>query len=144
MGEYDYRSYIRKTVIQGKQIRYACNKSYKVKNGPPGATCVHGEWRPRKMPVCEPEASLLEIEDNESTLGDADGLRKCDHPGNPVHGELVQKPGVDKYHYLVGDILEFRCNEGYRLIGKSHIKCKNNGQWSREVPRCEGMGRYRT
>lgn len=51
MGLYDYRPYVKK-IINNKQIMYDCDKGYVLGEGPPGATCVGGLWRPTDMPKC--------------------------------------------------------------------------------------------
>lgn len=49
MGLYDYRPYVKK-VANNKQIMYDCEKGYVLAEGPPGATCVGGQWSPRELP----------------------------------------------------------------------------------------------
>ncbi|KAK9874005.1 hypothetical protein WA026_002356 [Henosepilachna vigintioctopunctata] len=51
MGLYDYRPYVRK-VVNNKQIMYDCDKGYVLSEGPPGATCIGGQWSPRQLPTC--------------------------------------------------------------------------------------------
>ncbi|XP_017775518.1 PREDICTED: CUB and sushi domain-containing protein 3 isoform X2 [Nicrophorus vespilloides] len=51
MGLYDYRPYVRK-VINNKQIMYDCDKGYILNEGPPGATCIGGNWSPKQLPKC--------------------------------------------------------------------------------------------
>ncbi|XP_053618316.1 uncharacterized protein Hasp isoform X2 [Plodia interpunctella] len=51
MGLYDYRPYVKK-VVNNKQIMYECEKGYVLSEGPPGATCVGGHWRPTELPKC--------------------------------------------------------------------------------------------
>lgn len=51
MGLYDYRPYVKK-IINNKQIMYDCDKGYVLGEGPPGATCVGGLWRPTELPKC--------------------------------------------------------------------------------------------
>ncbi|XP_026477208.1 CUB and sushi domain-containing protein 1-like [Ctenocephalides felis] len=54
MGLYDYRPYVRK-VINNKQIMYDCDKGYVLsERGPPGATCIGGNWSPKELPSCLP------------------------------------------------------------------------------------------
>lgn len=76
MGLYDYRPYVRKVnitkqcnyycfygksvkfyldnyvfqVVNNKQIMYDCDKGYVLLEGPPGATCIGGQWSPRELP----------------------------------------------------------------------------------------------
>ncbi|XP_025833136.1 sushi, von Willebrand factor type A, EGF and pentraxin domain-containing protein 1 isoform X2 [Agrilus planipennis] len=51
MGLYDYRPYVKK-IKNNKQIMYDCDKGYVLTEGPPGATCVGGTWRPQELPKC--------------------------------------------------------------------------------------------
>ena len=53
MGVYDYRPYVKK-VPNNKQIMYDCDKGYVLSEGPPGATCIGGNWSPRELPACLP------------------------------------------------------------------------------------------
>ncbi|KAF2349075.1 Sushi/SCR/CCP domain [Trinorchestia longiramus] len=57
MGMYDYRAYVKK-VRNNRQIRYACNKGFYLRDGPPGATCVAGRWSPAKLPRFSVESTL--------------------------------------------------------------------------------------
>lgn len=49
MGLYDYRPYVRK-VTNNKQVMYDCAKGYVLEEGPPGATCIGGNWSPKQLP----------------------------------------------------------------------------------------------
>ncbi|GFX76377.1 protein lev-9 [Trichonephila clavipes] len=49
MGMYDYRPYVKK-VTNNRQIMYECHRHFTLVDGPPGATCVDGQWSPKKMP----------------------------------------------------------------------------------------------
>ncbi|GIY81913.1 protein lev-9 [Caerostris extrusa] len=51
MGMYDYRPYVKK-VTNNRQIMYECHRHYTLVEGPPGATCVDGQWSPKQMPRC--------------------------------------------------------------------------------------------
>ncbi|XP_054009771.1 uncharacterized protein LOC128893059 [Hylaeus anthracinus] len=53
MGVYDYRPYVKK-VVNNKQIMYDCDKGYVLDDGPTGATCIGGYWRPKTLPKCIP------------------------------------------------------------------------------------------
>lgn len=48
---YDYRPYVKK-VTNNKQILFECERGYHIINGPPGATCVDGQWSPQTLPQC--------------------------------------------------------------------------------------------
>jgi hypothetical protein len=49
MGLYDYRPYVKK-VTNNKQIMYDCDKGFVLADGPPGATCIGGNWSPQQLP----------------------------------------------------------------------------------------------
>ncbi|XP_015605333.1 uncharacterized protein LOC107272574 isoform X2 [Cephus cinctus] len=51
MGVYDYRSYV-KRIVNNKQIMYDCDRGYVLSEGPPGATCIGGNWSPKELPTC--------------------------------------------------------------------------------------------
>ena len=51
MGMYDYRPYV-KRIFNNKQILYECDKGFTLDNGPPGSTCVDGQWSPKEFPKC--------------------------------------------------------------------------------------------
>lgn len=56
----------------------------------------------------------------------------CGHPSTPrngtVHGERTTYP----------NILRFRCDEGFTLLGSTMRKCRTNGTWSGVHPICQG------
>ena len=49
MGMYIYRPYVKK-VHNNRQIRFECNRGFFLSEGPPGATCVAGQWSPNTLP----------------------------------------------------------------------------------------------
>ena len=50
LGLHEYRSYV-KNVATNRQLTYECDKGYLLK-GPPGSTCLNGEWLPSELPKC--------------------------------------------------------------------------------------------
>ncbi|NWX49648.1 CR1L protein, partial [Steatornis caripensis] len=59
----------------------------------------------------------------------------CTYPGEPANGRLVLGEKL-----AFGSAVNFTCNTGYRLVGKSQIQCViKNGvvQWDRDIPICE-------
>uniref|UniRef100_M4AIH9 CUB and Sushi multiple domains 3 n=1 Tax=Xiphophorus maculatus TaxID=8083 RepID=M4AIH9_XIPMA len=54
----------------------------------------------------------------------------CGDPGTPLYG---YKEGNG---FLNGDILRFKCQFGFELIGERMITCQNNNQWSANIPIC--------
>lgn len=39
-------------------------------------------------------------------------------------------------NFTVGSTLEFKCREGYSLIGQKYLKCLSTGKWSHVPPTC--------
>uniref|UniRef100_A0A3Q2Q9C4 CUB and Sushi multiple domains 3 n=1 Tax=Fundulus heteroclitus TaxID=8078 RepID=A0A3Q2Q9C4_FUNHE len=54
----------------------------------------------------------------------------CGDPGTPLYG---YKEGGG---FLNGDVLRFKCQFGFELIGERMITCQNNNQWSANIPIC--------
>ncbi|XP_027868692.1 CUB and sushi domain-containing protein 3-like isoform X5 [Xiphophorus couchianus] len=54
----------------------------------------------------------------------------CGDPGTPLYG---YKEGNG---FLNGDVLRFKCQFGFELIGERMITCQNNNQWSANIPIC--------
>ncbi|XP_051891788.1 complement factor B-like isoform X2 [Pristis pectinata] len=44
--------------------------------------------------------------------------------------------------YKVNESINFRCFDGFQLIGSSSTTCLPNGQWSGKVPRCNTIGTF--
>ena len=52
----------------------------------------------------------------------------CKEPVAPNYGYIVSTG--QKHNYNVGDIIIFKCNRGYEMVGSS------NGHWSSQPPVC--------
>ncbi|XP_038063302.1 sushi, von Willebrand factor type A, EGF and pentraxin domain-containing protein 1-like [Patiria miniata] len=91
----------------GSVARFTCDPGYSLV-GAVVITCNNGQWN-RPVPYCFADCMAVEAPSNA-------GVR-----GGTGHG----------------DVIYFRCLEGFQLIGKSMITCQD-GAWSDEYPRCEG------
>ena len=62
----------------------------------------------------------------------------CDHPHNPEYGHCdVSGKGY-------GAKATYRCNDGYQLYGKHHVrKCLKGGYWSGKAPLCKKIGKLK-
>ncbi len=58
----------------------------------------------------------------------------CRFPGDPRFGNTIATQGSQ-----LGAELEYRCNDGYRLVGATGAVCMSNGQWSHPKPQCVGQ-----
>ncbi|XP_072007404.1 CUB and sushi domain-containing protein 3 isoform X6 [Engystomops pustulosus] len=54
----------------------------------------------------------------------------CGDPGTPLYG-IREGDGFSN-----GDVLRFECQFGFELIGQKSITCKENNQWSANIPIC--------
>ncbi|KAI1888389.1 hypothetical protein AGOR_G00184640 [Albula goreensis] len=58
---------------------------------------------------------------------------KCKDPGYPEFGHR------DGSIFMMGSEVVFTCEEGYELIGSSHITCSELGSWDRPFPYCKAL-----
>nr|XP_046174411.1 sushi, von Willebrand factor type A, EGF and pentraxin domain-containing protein 1-like isoform X1 [Oncorhynchus gorbuscha] len=58
---------------------------------------------------------------------------KCENPGAPEFG---YKDGIN---FLMGSEVVFTCEEGYELIGPSHVLCLETGSWNGVFPYCRAL-----
>ena len=56
----------------------------------------------------------------------------CPSPLPPLNGKVM-----DNGHYLVGNTVQYSCNEGFVLIGEPIIRCTESGLWSHAPPFCK-------
>ncbi|RNA35799.1 von Willebrand factor type EGF and pentraxin domain-containing 1 [Brachionus plicatilis] len=71
LAEYTYHPYM-SNLGQNKQIRYECDKSFKLM-GPNGSTCINGNWKPNiKLVKCVKVNHLSEINLNDTLKTELD------------------------------------------------------------------------
>ncbi|XP_064199795.1 sushi, von Willebrand factor type A, EGF and pentraxin domain-containing protein 1 isoform X2 [Anguilla rostrata] len=58
---------------------------------------------------------------------------KCKDPGFPEFGHR------DGSNFIMGSEVVFTCEEGYELIGSSHITCLESGTWDLPFPYCRAL-----
>ncbi|XP_078664783.1 sushi, von Willebrand factor type A, EGF and pentraxin domain-containing protein 1-like [Branchiostoma floridae x Branchiostoma belcheri] len=56
--------------------------------------------------------------------------KKCPTLSIPANGQMTGGT-------VVGDLLRFTCNLGYRLVGNSRLLCQDNKSWNGSRPNCE-------
>ncbi|XP_072046868.1 hyalin-like [Amphiura filiformis] len=53
-----------------------------------------------------------------------------------------EPPAAPQFGFIVSsnctDVI-YQCDEGYRVIGESHLQCGNDGNWNNMVPSCEAI-----
>ncbi|XP_035229458.1 sushi, von Willebrand factor type A, EGF and pentraxin domain-containing protein 1-like isoform X2 [Stegodyphus dumicola] len=154
MGMYDYRPYV-KRVTNNRQIMYECHRHYTLKDGPPGATCVDGQWSPKQLPRCVRGShpvlttqrrrrrelfrwrmrrlDIRDVENKEEQSKEILINANCHQlPEKPKHG-LVVASGTDH-----GVKVFFICKKGYQLIGSNVTECYD-GQWTTPTPVCRDI-----
>ncbi|NWH39206.1 C4BPA protein, partial [Chloropsis hardwickii] len=63
--------------------------------------------------------------------------KACSYPGEPAHGRLVLPA-----EFTFGSTVNFTCNTGYRLTGRSEIECVLRNEvltWDRDIPTCQAI-----
>ncbi|XP_078247959.1 complement receptor type 1 isoform X3 [Pogona vitticeps] len=100
----------------GSSVTYQCRPGY-IK--PPGlkytSTCLQNQTWSIVRELCQ--------------------KRTCAHPGEPENGRLISSG-----NFLFGSRVNYICEEGYRLIGKSSRMCviRDKGvQWTGNIPLCQ-------
>nr|XP_039250838.1 mannan-binding lectin serine protease 2-like [Styela clava] len=57
------------------------------------------------------------------------------NPKAPENGKITSIKKKENYEFE--DVVTFKCDIGYRLIGKKKIECLSNGKWSDPEPKCQ-------
>ena len=46
--------------------------------------------------------------------------------------------GGESSSYLLNSVIEFACDDGYKLYGSASMSCQEDGSWNGKTPTCEG------
>ncbi|XP_013386423.1 uncharacterized protein LOC106155927 [Lingula anatina] len=65
-----------------------------------------------------------------SSISECLPIKACVDPGVPQHGERYG----DEFN--PGRTVYFKCDDGFRMVGKPSLKCMDSGVWSGSTPRC--------
>ncbi|VDN02323.1 unnamed protein product [Thelazia callipaeda] len=130
MGAYDYAQYISE-VEEGRSISFQCKKGY-VLLGSPKATCVNGDWMPRKKPKCVSQTHPM-------VEGQISWMRfRRSVPCEPIVIDYKRKIYITKGGQIPREIL-VTCSKGFHLESSPTngvvVKCRN-GKWIPQVPQC--------
>uniref|UniRef100_A0AAY4CTR2 Sushi, von Willebrand factor type A, EGF and pentraxin domain-containing protein 1 n=1 Tax=Denticeps clupeoides TaxID=299321 RepID=A0AAY4CTR2_9TELE len=137
----------------GSSVVYQCRPGFYLL-GEPKMLCTNsGKWA-GNPPACldVDECALGSDCDEHASCQNADGSHictciypysgdgrnctepvKCKNPGNPEFGHR------DGSIFIMGSVVVFTCEEGYELIGSSHVTCSEAGTWDRELPYCRAL-----
>ncbi|NXK48415.1 CFAH factor, partial [Chauna torquata] len=98
----------------GTQVTYRCRPGY-IKYGRILFECDDGVWKQRL-----PQAECRN--------------KPCGHPGDTEFGSFQLTSGNE---FVFGARVEYRCNDGYRMLSqRNYRECQADG-WSNDIPHCE-------
>ncbi|KAI8506624.1 Leucine-rich repeat-containing protein 15 [Branchiostoma belcheri] len=91
-------------------IQFSCDTGYELV-GSPFAFCQDKNWD-RVIPTCQRIC--------------------CDNTTDIMNGRVNATDG-----YCSGNDIQFSCNPGYELVGRSEATCQEDGNWNRDIPTCQ-------
>eukprot|EP00058_Branchiostoma_floridae_P003337 XP_002588825.1 hypothetical protein BRAFLDRAFT_89744 [Branchiostoma floridae] len=94
----------------GNSIHFSCDVGYKLV-GSSSAICQVDKHWDREIPTCQRIC--------------------CDNTTEIINGLVNATDG-----YCFGNDMQFSCNPGYELVGRSLATCEDDGSWGREFPIC--------
>ncbi|NXP08630.1 CFAH factor, partial [Thinocorus orbignyianus] len=103
--------------VFGARVEYRCNDGYQMLSQRNYRECQADGWS-NDIPHCE--------------------VVKCSPVQAPENGRIVMTGAFElDREYSFGELINFECNEKYRLVGSKEIICSSNGKWNGDVPRCQ-------
>ncbi|XP_066265715.1 E-selectin-like isoform X2 [Branchiostoma lanceolatum] len=95
----------------GNDAQFSCDPGYELV-GRSTVTCQgNGSWD-GEIPTCERVC--------------------CDNTTEVMNGQVNATDG-----YCFGDDIQFSCDPGHELVGRSNATCQEDGSWGRELPTCQ-------
>ncbi|KAM4808468.1 sushi, von Willebrand factor type A, EGF and pentraxin domain-containing protein 1 [Rhinophrynus dorsalis] len=111
-GELEHGNYSGNQFGVGSELIFSCDEGYEL-IGTMKVICLEsGDWNDL-IPYCQAVS--------------------CDKAPVPNNGVIVGS------NFTFGEMVKFRCNEGYTLIGNEETACLANGTWSHGPPSCESI-----
>nr|XP_020139915.1 complement factor H [Microcebus murinus] len=99
----------------GAKVVYTCDEGYQMIGEINFRECEPDGWT-NDIPICE--------------------VVKCLPVTDPENGRVVSSAADPDQEYLFGQVVQFKCNSGFKLDGRKEIHCSENGLWSAEKPKC--------
>ncbi|XP_035244640.1 complement decay-accelerating factor transmembrane isoform-like isoform X2 [Anguilla anguilla] len=93
----------------------SCNRGYEVQ-GTAYRQCFDFGWSNR-VPLCE--------------------IKKCADPPTIVNGRISSRP--DTEFPVFRDIVQYKCDKNYNLVGDSQLVCNELGSYNGTVPQCKEL-----
>ncbi|KAI8506522.1 Leucine-rich repeat-containing protein 15 [Branchiostoma belcheri] len=104
----------------GNSIQFSCDTGYELV-GSSFAFCQDKNWD-REIPTCQ-----------------LPSLSGSVYTTDIMNGRVSATDG-----YCSGNDIQFSCNPGYELVGRSDAICKEDGNWDPEIPTCQQESRMST
>ncbi|XP_017271558.1 sushi domain-containing protein 4-like [Kryptolebias marmoratus] len=99
----------------GTIIEFICNDGFALSGDYPYLTCQDGEWDGPMQISCVSKG--------------------CIRPSVVQHGS-TNLTDTNTSLLPVGTVLQYSCDPGYMLVGRSILTCTTIGDWSSNLPRC--------
>ncbi|KAL0970174.1 hypothetical protein UPYG_G00238360 [Umbra pygmaea] len=137
----------------GSSVMYQCNSGFYLL-GDAKVLCSNGGRWGGNPPACldVDECALGSDCDQHASCQNTDGSYTCSciqpYSGdgkNCTEPVKCENPGLLEFGYrdgssfLMGSEVIFTCEEGYELIGSSHIQCLETGRWNSPYPYCRAL-----
>ncbi|XP_005797729.1 sushi domain-containing protein 4-like [Xiphophorus maculatus] len=99
----------------GTIIEFICNEGFALSGDYPYLTCQDGQWDGPMQISCVSKG--------------------CIRPSVVQHGS-TNLTDTNRSLFPVGTVLQYSCDPGYLLVGRSILTCTSIGDWSSNLPRC--------
>ncbi|XP_038147408.1 sushi domain-containing protein 4-like [Cyprinodon tularosa] len=99
----------------GTIIEFICNEGFALSGDYPYLTCQDGQWDGPMQISCVSKG--------------------CIRPSPVPHGS-ADLMDTNRSLFPVGTVLQYSCDPGYLLVGRSILTCTTIGDWSSNLPRC--------
>ncbi|XP_037763740.1 complement factor H isoform X1 [Chelonia mydas] len=102
--------------VFGTRVEYKCDEGYQMLSQRNFRECQADGWS-NELPHCE--------------------VRKCLPVNAPENGKILVTGVYEAdQEFFFGQVVQFECNEAYKLSGSKEIHCSADGNWNADVPTC--------
>ncbi|XP_077496349.1 seizure protein 6 homolog, partial [Amblyomma americanum] len=105
-------------LLKDAEVQYRCNPGYRLIGDSVRVCQGDGTWSGPE-PTCQ---------------GSGPPPAGCPSPGSIANGAVDVPAGA----LVVNTKVQYRCNQGYTLVGNSERTCQSDGTWSGAEPTCQG------
>uniref|UniRef100_A0A8C3JCV2 Sushi domain-containing protein n=1 Tax=Calidris pygmaea TaxID=425635 RepID=A0A8C3JCV2_9CHAR len=103
--------------VFGARVEYRCNEGYRMLSQRNYRECQADGWS-NDIPHCE--------------------VAKCSPIQAPENGRIIMTGAFELgREYSFGQLVNFECNENYKLVGSKELICSSDGKWNTDVPQCQ-------